>query len=105
MKRLSEYKDEEALDLMADLLEPFVTILGDEEFANEYRSGKTLAAVRVAIKKHKGEVMDILARMDNTPREQYHCDILTLPMRLLDILNDENLKEVFTSQVQTITQG
>lgn len=102
MKKLSEYRDEEALDLMADLLEPFVTIFGDEAFAKEYRAGKTLQAVKVAIKGHKREVMEILAIMDGVPVEEYHCDIFSLPLRLLDILNDEKLQTVFTSQVQTM---
>ena len=105
MKRLSEYRDEEALDLMADLLEPFVKIFGDEEFAKQYRAGKTLQAVKVAIKGHKKDVKEILAIMEGVPLEEYHCDILTLPMRLLEILNDEKLQQVFTSQVQEITKG
>jgi len=104
MKKLSEYRDEEALDMMADLLEPCVSIFSDEEFANQYRAGKTLQAVKSAIKNHKREVMQALAIMEGVPLEEYHCDILTLPMRLLEIINDEKLQQVFTSQVQTISQ-
>ena len=102
MKKLSEYRDEEALDLIADLLEPAVMIFADDEFASAYRAGKTLKAVKAAIKNHKRDVMEILAIMEGVPLEEYHCNILTLPMRLVEILNDEALREVFTLQVQTI---
>lgn len=102
MKRLSEYKDEQALDLLADLIEPASCIIADENVAEALKAGKRMAAVKTAIKGHKPEVMELLAVMEGVPVEEYHCNVLTVPMRLLEILNDEELMAVFTSQVQEI---
>ena len=100
MRKLSEYKDEEALDLLADILEPAIKIFADPDFARAMMADKRMTAIKVAVKSHKHEVMEILAAMDGVPVNEYHCNVLTLPMRLLDIMNDEGLKAVFTSQVQ-----
>lgn len=100
MKKLSEYKDEAALDLLADVIEPAVKIFADKAFAAAVSQGKKLTAVKVAIKNHKAEVMEILAAMEGVPVEEYHCNVMTLPMRILDIMNDDALTTVFTSQVQ-----
>lgn len=100
--KLSEFKGEDALDLLADIIEPAAEILSDKEIAEIYRSGgKKTALVKVAIKNHKKEVIEILAAMDGVPAEEYSCNVLTLPMKLLEILNDKELIQFFTSAVQT----
>lgn len=101
MKKLSEYKDEAALDLLADLLEPFGRIFKDKEFVEEYGKEHMLKAVSIAIKKHKPDVMEILAIMEGVPVNEFHCTIATLPLRLIELLQDDALKQVFISQVQT----
>lgn len=103
MRKISEYKDEEALDLLADLIEPAVAIVQDKAFTEAYRAGRTATAVKLAIKNHKPQVMEILARLDNVPVAEYHCNFVTLPMRLLEVLNDEALVSVFTSPEATNT--
>lgn len=103
MKKLSEYKDEEALDILADLLEPASEIMADPDFARAYRANNRMGAVKVAIKNHKRCVMEILAILDGVPVEEYHCNIFSLPVKLLSILNDRALVTGFTSQVQEMT--
>lgn len=105
MKKLSEYKDDEALDLLADLIEPIAAIAADEEFKAAMKEHKRLSAVRIAVKSHKQEVKEILAAMEGVPVEEFHCNVLTVPMRLLEIINDKELFSVFTSQVQEIEQS
>lgn len=103
MKKLSEYKDEAALDLLADLLEPFTALFGDADFRREYTNNNLMKAVVFALKRHKPEIMQILARMDDKPVEEYHCTMATLPLRLIELINDKELQAVFMSQVQTIS--
>lgn len=105
MRRLSEYKDDEALDLLADLIEPISEIAADDAFREAMSSGKRLKAVKIAIKEHKREVKELLAAMEGVPVEDFHCNVLTVPMRLLEITNDKELFEVFTSQVQELEQS
>lgn len=101
MKKLSEYRDEEALDLLADLLEPFAALFQDDEFRREYGKNNVLRAVSLALKRHKEEIMQILARMEGVDRKNYHCSMATLPLRLIELMQDNDLQAVFTSQVET----
>jgi len=105
MKKLSAYRDEEALDLLADLLEPAAMIMADPDVADALKSGNRMKAIKKAVKAHKPQVMEVLAIMEGVPVEEYHCNVLTVPMRLLEILNDDDLIAVFTSQAQEMMQG
>ena len=98
MKKISEYKDEEALDLLAEILEPVTAIMSDKLIKQEMKSGNRAAAVAQAIKRHKSEVIAILAAMDGVPVNEYHCDVFTLPIRALEIMNDKGLVSFFSSQ-------
>lgn len=101
--KLSEYKDEAALELLADLIEPAAEIMADKELAKMLKEGKAgLKAVSYAIKNHKEAVMQILALLEGVPVEEYHCNVLTLPAKLLEILNDKELMQLFTLQGQTM---
>lgn len=103
MKKLSEYKNEEALELLADLIEPAAVICADTEIANAVRSGLSkIKVVKMIIKNHKHEVIEILALLDNIPLEEYECNLLSLPSRIIEILNDEELMRFFNSQGQNV---
>lgn len=97
MKNLSEYKDEEALDLLAELFEPMTSFFMDDEFVKTFDSGNRLGAVKVAIKNHKPEVMQILAAMEGVPVEEYHCNVMTLPIRLYQLIKTPEIADFFTS--------
>lgn len=98
MKKLSEYKNEEALDLLADLLEPVSLIFGDAEVVNSLKNKSRLMAIKDIIKRHKKETLQMLAILDGVPVEEYECTIFTLPLKLLDIFNDEELQTFFGLQ-------
>ena len=99
--RLSEYKGEEALDILADLLEPASELFGDKEFARVYRTGNALKATQYALKNHKKEVIRMLAIMEGENPDNYQPGLLTIPVRLLELLNDPDLVSLFTSQGQS----
>lgn len=105
MKRLSEYKDEEALDLLADILSPTVEIMQDEsvqKFFNKGDENMTVAdVVTLVIKTHKKAVMQIMAALEGVPSEEYHCNIFTLPAQLMQVVNDPDLRAFFALQGQT----
>lgn len=98
MKRTNE----EALELFADILEPAAEVLADKELADIIRGGgKPVKAVAVAIRKHKAEIIEILARIDGADPEEYEVNVLVLPVRLINLLNRPEIKELFTLQGQT----
>lgn len=94
--------NEDALDLFADLLEPVAEILADEELVKTIRSdGKLVTAVKLAIKRHKREVVEILARLEDKAPEEYEVNLLALPVKLLNLLGRPEIKELFISQGQS----
>lgn len=88
MKSLRDFQDEQALDLLAEIFEPMVNIMSDNEFLTAFDKGKRLEAVKIAIKNHKEDVMLILASMDGVPVEEYHCNFFTLPVRLIEVITE-----------------
>lgn len=99
--RLSDFKDDEALEVLADILEPVGDILSDEEI-ERMRNAKVnrIKIISYAIKHHKKAVIEILARLDCTPVEEFHVNAVTLPIKLLTLINDPEVQSLFTSQGQ-----
>lgn len=101
--KLSEYKGEQALDMLADLIEPAAAIMADKEIARIGKSGQPRSKlIKPAIKNHKQEVIEILAILDGEDPEDYaeKVNLFTLPAKLLEILNDPDLMSLFTLQGQ-----
>lgn len=98
--KISDFKDEQALDVLADILEPLGEILTDENVRAAAKEKNKLKAVKYAIKNHKKQVMYIMAVLDGKSPAEYHCNLITLPVKLLEILNDPMITEVFNSQSQ-----
>ena len=98
--KLSEYQGEAALDILADLIEPAGEIMSDKEIGEVFKKNR-FKAVGLAIKNHKRAVMQILATMDGVSVDEYKCNVFTLPVKILEILNDPELVQLFTYQGQT----
>lgn len=94
--------NEMALDTFADILIPLSTIMADAEIKDAYRAEGPVKAVSKAIKKHKKEVVEILALMDGVPVEEYEVSVMTLPVKVLKILNDSAVQSAFSGQGQKI---
>ena len=106
MRKLSDFRDEEALDVLAELIDPVVDIASDKEIQKAFEAGSeaTMAdVVKLIIKGHKRAVMAVMAVLEGVPLEQFHCNLLTLPSQVMQIMNDSDLKAFFTSQVQNIS--
>ena len=99
-KKLSDYRDEEALILLADILEPALIIMQDEEFRDNARKRNEARAIKCAIKNHPKEVMEILAIYNGVEVKDFHCTIADVPKMVMEIIEDKALIEFFTSQGQ-----
>lgn len=99
MKKLSDYKDGEALDLLADIIEPASAIFSDKEVLEAFKSNNKFAAVKVIIKSHKNELIEVLARLDGKEVSEYHCNVFTIPIVALQVLQDQELIDFFLSAV------
>ena len=98
--KLSEFKDDAALELIADIIEPATEILADHAIKDAFSRSK-MAAIKVAIKNHKGAIKEIIARLDGKTPEECHFTALSLPIKLLSMFNDPDLQQLFTSSGQT----
>lgn len=97
MKRLSDYKEEEAIELWMDLLDPIGNILSNEKIKWAYKkSGNRIQVAKAIISECKTDAVQILLRIDPTP-----IDGLNLITRLIDLLMEiegsEDLKPFFHS--------
>lgn len=104
MRKLSEIKDIEALELLADIVSPVAEIAQDDEiqkFAKPELKHTLAEIVSLIIKRHSRAVMSILAALEGVPFEEYHCDIFTLPSAVMSIVNDPVLMAFFASQGQS----
>lgn len=95
MKKLSDYKGDEAIDLWADLLDSLTVIFTDIEVRKVIASGKSkLDIARVVLKLHKKESMDIITRIDPQP-----VDGLNIISRLVGVIGEigesEEIKSFF----------
>ena len=100
MKKLSDHKGEEAIELWVDLLEPMTNILGDTELAGLLRSkAAPLLKAQGILKAHKQDAMEIMLRIDPTPING--LNILTrLVAVILEFTNNPDLKDFFVSAGQ-----
>ena len=96
-----ERTNEEKLDLLAELLEPVSVILTDDDIGQPMRENKPwIGIISLTLKKHKKELIQIMASVDNVPVEEYEVNLIQLPARLMAFLNRPEVQELFTGQGQ-----
>lgn len=94
MAKFSDYKNEDAIELIADIMEPLSVIFTDDEIKNEKNKMK---AVAKALKKYKKEIIQILARIDGVSVDKYECNALTLPIKVMEVINDKEIQDFLES--------
>lgn len=99
--KLSEIKGENAIEVIALIIEPATEIMTDKEFVEIARKRNIPKAVSVALKNHKRAVLEILAAIDGEDIETYNPSLLSIPAKLLDLFNDPELMALFTPSDQT----
>lgn len=105
MRKLSDIKGEDALDILADLIEPAAQFAMDDQFVKLVQGDNNLAAVKYAIKSHKKEVLAIMAILEGEDPKNYTPPLLRLPVMLLELLNDPELISLFQLQGTVTSSG
>lgn len=96
--------NEDKLELFADIIEPAGKIVSDRKWAQMWQDGDYTGAIRAAIKGHKREIIEILARVDGVDPQEYDIDGVRLFFKLAAMLNRPDISPVtglFTSQAQS----
>lgn len=95
--KLSEIQGEAAFDVLADIIEPAKTIISDPTFKELLTSGKQLDTVKYLLRNQKKPIMEIMAIVDGEDPKTYKPNLLTIPIKLVELLNDDAVMELFTS--------
>jgi len=99
--RLSDFENEDALDLLADIIEPASEIMTDQKIVSIFRSGKpVIFAVAEILRNHKKSAIEIVAAMHRQSPDKVRFNAITLASDVLEIMNDPQLQQVFSLQGQ-----
>lgn len=98
MKKLSEYRGKEALQIVSQLLEPISKICQNKAFVDSLKAGKVIDAVKNAIDKNADEVLEILATLEGVSVNEYNPSVMEIPVAFMSIVNDPEVLKLFTSQ-------
>lgn len=98
--KLSEYRNEDALDLLADIIEPASEIMTDVNLRNIIAKGdkKRVDIAKYLLKEHKSSIIAILARLNG--EETYNANIVDILKQVMDLINDKELIDFFVSQAR-----
>ena len=104
MRRLSEIKGEDAVDVLADLMSPVTAITSDEKIRKTWESKKKTMAdfVTAIFKSHKDALVQVLCILDGSTRDEYlkNATVISIVQDAMYVMNDPVMKELFTGQSQ-----
>ena len=97
--KLSDFKGEEAIEVFADLMEPVAKILADGEILDCIKKEMPkVAIIKKIMKNHPHEIVEVMAILDKADPETYEVNLFSIPIKLTEILADEAVTSLFTSQ-------
>lgn len=103
---LSEVRGEAALELLADVMEPASVILDDAEVKASFQVEKNrFRTAAIVLKRHKKEMLEILAAVNLTPIEDYKPNPYEVMKSTIDVLSDPGLTDFFGSQAPKKAAG
>lgn len=107
--KVTDFKDEAAIKLLADILEPTAKIFGDTKTrialaAVQNGTFTQAEAISAILRLHPKEIMAIMAALEGKKPEDFHCNILTLPAKIIELTEDEELMVFFKSQVEEMME-
>lgn len=105
--RLSEFRDEQGVEVVAKLLVPIAKIVSNEKNAKAQKEanegkGSTLDFVSALLQNNPRDVMDMLAILDGKDPNEYHCSAATVLVDALHMMSDHELLMLFGLQRQTL---
>lgn len=98
--RPNEVKNEQAIEILADMFDPIMEIASDDKIVSAARSDNKILMVKHILKDHSRAVLELMALSEGVPVEEYECDIFTLPVKLLELFNRPEFNFLFQSQGQ-----
>lgn len=100
--KISDFKGENAIEFIGDIIEPVSKIFSDEivrEFFSKNADNKSAIAKHIC-KEYATETIEVLAAMQGVTPEEYEGNPFTIMMQVFEIMNDPDLMSVFISSEQ-----
>lgn len=95
MKKLSDYKGEEAIELWADLIEPFVSMISNDKVKAAISARKKpIDIAKVMLKENADAGQQILLAIDPTPVDGVNAFVRIINI-LLEMLNNPEFMSFF----------
>lgn len=105
MKKISDYKNDSAIDLYAEILEPMGEILQDKEVSQALKDKKsTMQIVGIIFRKHKESVKKIVLSVDDTEIDGKNI-FSRFTTIFVDVLNDKDFVDFFKQAEQAMTDS
>lgn len=101
--RLSEIKGTDAIDVIADIIDPVTVILADKEIEEAIESHKPyLLIAKTILKNQKEAILEVLAVLHKENPKEFKPSLIELPIMLVqlvqDVMNNKELVDLFQSQ-------
>jgi len=111
--RLSEIKGEDALDVIAEILDPAATILADAEVKAVIESRKPYIIIaKTILSRQKKAILEVLAVLNRKDPKEFKPSLIELPIMLIHLLEDiaenQELMSLFQSQnpmMESVSSG
>lgn len=97
--KLSDFKDEKAIEIVAALLTPIGKIASNPQIAKA-KNGNVAELASAMLKHGKREVMDMLAILSDVDPKKYHCTAATVLHDVIEMISDEEFMKLFGLQRQ-----
>ena len=95
---LSEIRGEQALDVLANILDPISKIAVDEKFQKLVKAKDKIGCIQHILRNYKKEILFVMASLDGEDPQSYNPTLPQIPAKLLELLNDPMIKPFFESQ-------
>lgn len=93
-------KNEQAIEALADMFDPIIEIASDEAIKISARSGDKVQTIKMMLKNHSRAIFELMAITEGVPVDEYECDVLTLPIKLMNLFDRPEFSFLFPSQSQ-----
>lgn len=114
--KLLELENEEMLDALVEAIEPAERVFQNEKVVDVISQKKSkLTIAKVIIKNCKSDIIDLLAAMDCTPRNEFKCTLPKVLNGTMEILSNKeiidffmqvaSIKKVFTDVMENIEES
>ena len=104
--RLSEIKGVDAIDVIADVIDPITKILANKAIQDVIEKKRpVLLIAKTILKEEKEAILEVLAVLHNENPKEFNPSLIELPIMLVqliqDVMNNKELVDLFQSQEMT----